>query len=164
MNIFDPTVFPAVTALLGSIFGVLASIFSSLYMENRKHKRNVETYSAGFIAEVESLASIIRHRGYLSELESAVKELKPNERMTISILIPDSYSRFYNANLSSVGLLKPEIAMNLVIFHQILQSVVQDFKPESAFSTLGHDHKSLGELITLLNQALLLADKIKNNK
>ncbi len=164
MNIFDPTVFPAVTALLGSISGVIASIFSGLYMENRKYKRNVDTYSAGFIAEVESLASIIRYRGYIAELEGCIRELKPNERMPISILIPDSYSRFYNANLSSVGLLKPDTAMNLVIFHQVLQSIVQDFKPESALSTLGHDHKSLGESIKLLNEALHLADKIKNSK
>ncbi|MBQ0343644.1 hypothetical protein J9236_20785 [Providencia rettgeri] len=164
MNIFDPTVFPAVTALLGSIFGVLASILSGLYMESRKHKRNVETYSAGFIAEVESLASIIRYRGYVTELETAITSLPPNERMIISILIPNSYSRFYDTNIAYVGLLKPMTAKNLVTFHQLLQSVVQDFKPESALSTLGHDHDSLNQLIDLLNKALFLADEIKKNK
>ncbi len=164
MNIFDPTVFPAVTALLGSIFGVIASIFSGLYMENRRHRRNVETYSAGFIAEVESLATIIRYRNYIAELEADIKSLSPNERISISILIPDSYARFYDTNIAYVGLLKPTTAKNLVTFHQLLQSIVQDFKPESALSTLGHDHDSLNQIINILNKVLVLADEIKKNK
>lgn len=164
MNIFDPNVFPAVTALLGSVFGVLAGIVSNLYMENRKHKRNIAVYSAGFIAEVESLASIIRYRGYIAELESAMNYLHADERMPISILIPDNYSRFYDANLAHVGLLKPITAKNLVTFHQLLQSVVQDFKPETTFSSIGYDLSSLKQLIELLNKALCLADEIKENK
>ncbi|AYY80254.1 hypothetical protein ACNARK_05165 [Proteus sp. DFP240708] len=164
MNIFNPTIFPAVTALIGSLIGAGITACSGLYMERRRHRRNVEIYTAGFIAEVESLVEIINIRGYITDLESTLQTLPKDQSISFNILIPDNYARFYDANIAYVGLLKPTTAKNLVIFHQILQAIVQDFKPESFCSANGHSYDTLKELLNLANKAIQLADEIKLNK
>ncbi len=164
MNIFDPTIFPAVTALAGSLIGAGITALSGIYMEKIKYNRNIKIYTAGFIAEVESLVDIIKCRGYLTLLENVLHTLPKDQVIDLKLLIPDNYARFYDANIAKVGFLKPTTAKNLVIFHQYLQSVVQDFKSESFLSAEGFNYDSLKEMYELLNKAILLADEIKLNK
>ncbi len=164
MNIFDPTIFPAVTALVGSFVGAGITALSGICMEKIKHNRNIKIYTAGFIAEVESLVEIIKCRGYITLLEDVLNTLPKDQSIDFKVLIPENYARFYDANIANVGFLKPTTAKNLVVFHQYLQSVVQDFKSESIFSTQGYDYDSLKEMFELLNKVILLADEIKLNK
>jgi len=154
--------FTASSALIGACIGGCASGFVAYRVNEKNHNIEEKSYSAGFIAEVESLQMIIRKRGYLESLQESSSYLSatPGEKISYSILIPDNFSRFYNANLNKVGLLGEKKAKKLVQYHQILQSIVQDFKQDAFFATHGFEKDAIDESIFLFSTALQIGDEL----
>lgn len=160
-SLLDPAIFPAITALFGSVIGASSTLLGGYLLEKYKHKKEAETYAAGFIAEVDALLTIIKRRNYVLFLSEIVNNpLADKNYDDIAINIPDDYAKFYNSNTSKIGLLSASKARKLVIFHQLLQSVIQDLKPDSPLKEYGYDEKSLTEMYHILQAAVDIGSEL----
>ncbi|EPD3668486.1 hypothetical protein ACR9T1_000033 [Serratia marcescens] len=155
----------ASSGLLGVLIGAGVSGLVNYRIEHSKRDYEKKSYTAGFIAEIEALQMIIRKRRYLEAFSSLLEspEIQRGEFVgTYYVLIPDDYARFYNANMNKVGVLGPEKTKKIIQYHQLLQAIVQDFKPDSYVSQFGFTKEAIEENLHLLNSALSLGDEILN--
>ena len=83
-------------------------------------------------------------------------------KVQYEILIPDNFSRFYNANLNKVGLLGVERTKLLIQYHQILQALAQDFKKGSYVNINGFDKEAIDESVRFFTLALSIGDQLVN--
>ncbi|CAI0848973.1 Uncharacterised protein [Serratia entomophila] len=153
------------SGLLGAIIGAAVSGLVNYRIEHSKRDYEKKSYAAGFLSEIEALQMIIRERGYLESFSSFLElpEIQRGESVGMYyVLIPDDYARFYNANMSKVGVLGPEKTKKIIQYHQLLQAIIQDFKPESYVSKHGFTKGTIEENIHLLTSALSLGDEILN--
>ncbi|HBK4653511.1 TPA: hypothetical protein ACTY2N_000001, partial [Klebsiella michiganensis] len=116
------------------------------------------------IAEVESLQKVMRERGYLESFTSFANhpDVMAGAKVQYEILIPDNFSRFYNANLNKVGLLGVERTKLLIQYHQILQALAQDFKKGSYVNINGFDKEAIDESVRFFTLALSIGDQLVN--
>lgn len=152
----------ACSGLGGALIGAGITGWVNRSISETNFTNEVNSFKAGFVAEVESLQNVIRARNYLKNFEEYAEhpEILKGGTATFSILIPDNYARFYNANLNKVGLMGPELAKQLIQYHQLLQALVQDFKPDSHVSIYGYNKESIDECIRIMKYALSLGDQI----
>ncbi|MEX3171642.1 hypothetical protein AB4M04_06060 [Serratia quinivorans] len=153
------------SGLFGAIIGAAVSGLVNYRIEHSKRDYEKKSYAAGFLGEIQALQMIIRERGYLDSFSSLLQSpeiLKGESVGMYYVLIPDDYARFYNANMSKVGVLGPEKTSKIIQYHQLLQAIVQDFKPESYVSKNGFTKENIEENIQLLTAALYLGDEILN--
>ncbi|AUM03249.1 hypothetical protein [Enterobacter sp. Crenshaw] len=153
--------------LIGAFIGAGISGWINHRISNDNHKRELKSYQAGFVAEVQALQSIIAERGYLKSFQDFAQhpDILAGGKVTYEILIPDNYARFYNANLNKVGLIGPELSSKLIQYHQLLQAIVQDLQPDAAPMKYGFDKDVLDETIRIFSKALRIGDEIlKENK
>ncbi|MEI9825515.1 hypothetical protein V5027_00210 [Enterobacter bugandensis] len=155
------------SGLIGAFIGAGISGFINHRISNDAHKREIESFKAGFVAEVQALQLIITERDYLKAFQDFAQhpDILAGAKVTYDVLIPDNYARFYNANLNKVGLLGQELSSKLIQYHQLLQAIVQDLQPDSAPMKSGFDKETLDETIRIFSKALRIGDEIlKENK
>ncbi|MBQ0205449.1 hypothetical protein [Citrobacter portucalensis] len=152
------------SGLIGACIGASISGWVNYRISRGNHDIEKLSFAAGFVAEVESLQKVMRERKYLEAFTSMANhpEVLAGEKVYYTILIPDNFSRFYNANLNKVGLLGVERTKLLVQYHQILQALAQDFKEGSYVNTNGFDKEAIDECIRFFELALAIGDQIVN--
>ncbi|HCU14682.1 MAG: hypothetical protein E6995_14885 [Enterobacteriaceae bacterium] len=152
------------SGLIGACIGAGISSWVNYRISSNNHDIEKLSFAAGFIAEVEALQTIIKERRYLESFISCSNhpDILDGGEVQYKILIPDDFARFYNANLNKVGLLGVERTRLLVQYHQILQSIAQDFKDGSYVSINGFDKEAIDECIRLFRLALSIGEQIIN--
>ncbi|HDS6502755.1 TPA: hypothetical protein QH250_001501 [Enterobacter asburiae] len=150
------------SGLVGAFIGAAISGWVNHRISKENHNREVESFKAGFVSEVQSLQTIIAERDYLNAFQkfSEHPDILAGEKVHYEILIPDNYARFYNANLNKIGLMGPKLSSKLIQYHQLLQAIVQDLQPESAPMKHGFDKDMLDETIRIFSMALATGDEI----
>lgn len=154
------------SGLIGACIGAGISGWVNYRISSNNHDIEKLSFAAGFIAEVEALQTIIKERGYLESFISFSNhpDILDGKTAKYIILIPDDFARFYNANLNKVGLLGVERTKLLVQYHQILQSLAQDFKDGSYVSVNGFNKEAIDECVRLFKRALSIGEQIINYK
>lgn len=154
------------SGLIGACIGAGISGWINFRISRSNHDIEKLSFAAGFVAEVESLQKVMRERGYLESFTALTNdpEVLAGAKVHYTILIPDNFSRFYNANLNKVGLLGVEKTKLLVQYHQILQALAQDFKEGSYVNTNGFDKEAIDECIRFFTLALSIGDLIVNHE
>jgi hypothetical protein len=152
------------SGLIGAFIGAGISGWINHRISKENHNREIESFKAGFVSEVQSLQTIISERGYLKAFQdfSQHPQILKGEKVFFEILIPDNYARFYNANLNKVGLMGSNLSSKLIQYHQLLQAIVQDLQPEAAPMKNGFDKPMLDETIRIFSKALSIGDEIIN--
>ncbi|MBL5963969.1 hypothetical protein I7V30_01620 [Lelliottia amnigena] len=152
------------SGLIGAFIGAGISGLINHRISRNNHDIEKLSYAAGFIAEVESLQTVMRERKYLEALQAygSDPEFIDSGIIHYSLLIPDNFARFYNANLNKVGLLGVEKTKLLVKYHQLLQSVSQDFKEGSFLQINGFNKEAMEETIYFFSKILTLGDLLLN--
>ena len=152
------------SGLIGACIGAGISGWINFRISRSNHDIEKLSFAAGFIAEVESLQKVMRERGYLESFTSLANDpgILAGAKVHYTILIPDNFSRFYNANLNKVGLLGVDRTKLLVQYHQVLQALAQDFKEGSYVNINGFDKESIDECIHFFSLALSIGDQIVN--
>ncbi|MDA5473271.1 hypothetical protein [Yersinia kristensenii] len=153
----------ASSGLIGAIIGASVSSLVNYRIEHSKRDYEAKSFASGFLGEVTSLQMIIRERGYLEAFEEYFQSesiQNGTKRIYYRILIPEDYARFYNSNMNKVGVMGPIKTGKLIRYHQILQAIVQDFKPESYLYINGFDKEALEQGIKLFTMALQLGDEL----
>lgn len=152
------------SGLIGACIGAGISGWVNYRISSNNHDIEKLSFAAGFIAEVEALQTVMKERGYLESFISFTNQpdIIDGGKVKYNILIPDDFARFYNANLNKVGLLGVDRTKLLVQYHQILQSLAQDFKEGSYVSINGFDKEAIDECIRLMKLALSIGEQIIN--
>lgn len=150
-------VITAITAIVSVLVGGFATYMGTKHIESIKIENEKRSLRAGFLSEIKSLLTIITERGYLESINEMLEneEIQKGEKVAmISIRIPEDYAIFYKANVAKVGTLDSASVEQIILFHQLLQAVVQDFHPESQISQHGFDHHMLTELSKILSKVI----------
>ncbi len=156
---------PIYAALGGAIAGAIASFFPTWLIEKHRERTFSKQIENCLLAEISSLMEIIDQRNYLSAIEEAVHYLRNEpEGTTYSLVVdvPPHYSRVYQENCKNIGVVKNEIARDIVIFHQLIDAVVQDLKPNGIFSS-GTKLETFEEMEKIFNQALTIGHELIKN-
>lgn len=150
------------SGLIGAFIGAGISGWVNHRISQDNHNREIESFKAGFVSEVQALQTIIAERGYLEAFQEFAQhpQILEGEKVFYEILIPDNYARFYNANLNKVGLVGPNLSSKLIQYHQLLQAIVQDLQPEAAPMKYGFDKTMLDETIRIFSKALNIGNEI----
>ncbi|AKX44929.1 hypothetical protein AKN87_07365 [Thiopseudomonas alkaliphila] len=157
---------PVLAAIGGAFTGSIATFFPSYFLSRQKYQREQKAIATALTSEISALLKIIEHRKYLDGLIEAVKHLKedPNIKYTLTVQVPEHYSRVYQSHVDRIGLIEPALAANIIEFHQLIDAVVQDIMPESPTQKKGGDIETFEELVTVMTSAISIGQKILNKK
>ena len=153
---------PVIAAIGGAFVGGVSTFLPAFLLESRKLRLERDALTSALAAEIAALLKIIEYRGYLESLHEAALYLKanPTERYRFSVKVPEHYSRIYQSNAERIGLIKPHLAVKIIEFHQLIDSVVQDITPDSPLQEQGLDIEAFEELIHILESAINIGKEI----
>ena len=149
---------PVFATCLGAFVGFGASLIATFSLEKRKAKNLLTSLKTEISAHLE----IFKYREYHQSINKIIEELKEEPSDTqyaFSVIVPDHYSRIYQANCSEIGSVSSKDAKKIVTYHQLIDSVVQDVSPNGIIGQ-GGTLKQYVELERILSKALVLARKI----
>lgn len=153
---------PVYAALGGAISGAIASFFPTWLIERRREAAFAKQIESCLLAEISALVEIIDRRGYLSALKDVADYLRQNPEGTqykFTVDIPSHYSRVYQDNCKHIGVVRNDISHQIIIFHQLIDAVVQDLKPKGAFSD-GAKLDHFEEMEIIFGEAMDIARKL----
>ncbi|MCW8357055.1 MULTISPECIES: hypothetical protein [Marinomonas] len=147
---------PVYAALGGAVAGAIASFFPTWIMEKRRDVNFSRQIENCLLAEIKALVEIIDHRGYLLAIEETVTYLRTQPEgvlCTLIVDVPPHYSRVYQDNCKNIGVIINGKASEIITFHQLIDAVVQDIKPDGAFSS-GATLDTFEKMLKIFEEAL----------
>ncbi len=158
---------PLYAALGGAVAGAIASFFPTWILEKRRdHKFSMQVESC-LLAEIFALLEIIEHRGYLNSMREVVAHLKTLPEGTtycFTVDVPQHYSRVYQENCTNLGVVRIETAKNIVVFHQLIDAIVQDIKP-GGIASVGATIEAFEQMESIFAKAIEIGhDLTSHNK
>lgn len=153
---------PLYAALGGAVAGAIASFFPTLLLERHRENNQSRRLLASLITEIHALVKIIEHRNYQGAVKDIIAHLKtqpPASTYAFTVAIPKHYSRIYQENCGRIGSVTEFYAKRIVIFHQLIDSIVQDIQPGGVISG-GGTLKSFEEADKLFTQAIAISNEL----
>lgn len=158
---------PVYAALGGAITGAVASFFPTYFLERYRNTIFSKQILNSLTAEIAALLEIIKVRGYHSDIKKTIELLESQPEVTeysFTVHIPEHYSRVFQENCKNIGSINSKSSKQIVMFHQLIDAVVQDIKPGGLIS-LGCDIKGFKEIDQILDKAIQIGNKlISDNK
>lgn len=152
---------PVIAAFGGAIIGGLVSYLPNKLLEAHKREREADAVRNALITEIRSIIAIIEERGYFTEMEKVIQNLNHTGGIAgFSARIPDHYSRVYQAQVSRIGLLAPDLATKIITFHQLIDAVVQDISPGGYIAEQGGNLERFKTLRDIFGRALASARQV----
>ena len=157
---------PVFAAIGGAFIGGISTFLPSYFLEARKHRIEQQSITTALTSEISALLKIIDHRKYLDGLIEAVDHLKanPDDKYSLTVKVPEHYSRVYQSHIDRIGLVKPALAAEIIEFHQLIDAVVQDIVPDSPVQEEGGDLETYEELVRILTSAIHIGQKISSKR
>lgn len=153
---------PVYSAIGGAIAGAIFTSIPIFILERSKQKKLSKSIKASLLAEIAALLEIIKCREYVKKLDEVINTLndKPKgAQHKIAVEVPNHYSRVYQNNCSSIGVLEECLARDIVIFHNLIDAVVQDIKVGGMMSK-GFDIEGFIQTKSILKEAVILGNEI----
>lgn len=153
---------PVIAAIGGAFIGGISTFFPSYFLEARRHRLERKGITTALTSEISALLKIIEHRNYLGGLLEAIHHLRenPEDRYTLTVKVPDHYSRVYQTHIDRIGFVEPKLAADIIEFHQLIDAVVQDIVPGNPVQEDGGDIETFEELVKILESAIQVGHKI----
>lgn len=153
---------PVYAALGGAIAGAIASFFPTWLIERRREAAFARQIESCLLAEISALVEIIDHRGYLSAIKGVANYLRESPEGTqykFAVDVPSHYSRVYQDNCKHIGVVRGAVAHKIIVFHQLIDAVVQDMKPNGAFCD-GATLETFEEMEAIFDEAMNIAREL----
>lgn len=161
-SLFDKWL-PVVAAIGGAFIGGVVSYLPNRLLEKHKRELEVDVVRNALITEIKSIVFIVQKREYVKHMDMAIALLEGSEhgaRRRYSVKVPEHYTRVYQAQVSRIGLLPSELVVQIITFHQLLESVVQDVTPGGVLSEHGGVLSEFVAVREIFGNALTIARKI----
>ena len=153
---------PVYAALCGAVAGAIASFFPTWFLEKHRDRRYSDKIQNCLLAEIYALLEIIKHRCYLTSIRAVIEHLKAQPRGTkyaFTVIVQPHYSRVYEENCRDIGLVRNDIAVKIVVFHQLIDSLVQDVQPGGVMS-VGATIESYEEMEKIFSRAIQIGNDL----
>lgn len=149
-------------AMVGGGLTLIGGLVQSYMGERSKESRDKRVLLNGLIAEMSALREIATRRRYLDTFEEIQKlgGVPGSVYEPFTVYMPDSLAPVYSANVQHLGLLDEGDASQIIRFHQLVVSVVQDIKSEGIFGQEIEPHvaaKAAEEAGAMLREAMEIA-------
>lgn len=152
---------PAISAIGGAVVGGLVSYLPNKFLEKHKREMEADAVRNALITEIRAIVAIIDERGYFRTMEAVIQQLTHSGGVSgFTVRVPDHYSRVYQAQVSRIGLLAPELATQIITFHQLIDAVVQDISPGGLIAEKGGNLEHFKILRDIFGRALASAHRI----
>ena len=157
---------PVIAAIGGAFVGGISTFLPSYFLETRKYKLERKAITNALISEVSALLKIIEQRNYLGGAVEALNYLKenPSDKINLAVNVPEYYSRVYQSHIDRIGLIKPSLASKIIEFHQLIDAVVQDVKPDSPVQKEGGDIETFEEMVNILEAAIYIGRTLSGER
>lgn len=153
--------------VLAALGGVLVGSFTSWLLEKRREGAFAKQIENCLVAEISALIEIIEHRKYMQHIAGYVEDLRSQpagKTRVMTVDVPLHYSRVYQDNCKHVGVVKTQIAHDVITFHQLIDAVIQDIKPGGTCnSNKGAELETYVEMQEILEQALKIGKELTKN-
>jgi hypothetical protein len=153
---------PLYAALGGAVAGAITSFFPTLLLERSRENKLSRRLHASFLTEISALLEIIEHRNYRGSIKEVINHLKTQPAGTthsLTVTVPEHYSRIYQENCKNIGVINEFYAKRIVIFHQLIDAIVQDIQPGGVVSK-GAEIVAFEEMDKLFTRAMEVAHEI----
>jgi uncharacterized YccA/Bax inhibitor family protein len=152
---------PVIATISGVFIGSVSSFLTTYLLENIKARRLKKQITIALISEIKALLVIVEYRKYLWGLHQAVSDLNLGKYSLVKFTIkfPEHYSRVYQANVESIGIIESDIASKIIEFHQLIDSFAQDVSI-GGVAAEGTDLRIFEELIYVLNRAIEIGNTL----
>ena len=149
---------PAAAGIIGAFVGATSAFIPNLINEHFRVKREAKSIESALIAEITALLNIADERKYLLGMEQIISHLKTQPEGTawqFQVNVPAHYSRIYQTNFHSIGIINNDVATDIITFHQLIDAVVQDVMPGGmlhnggALDVFEQNYQILGRAFTI---------------
>ena len=147
----SPSYWPAI---ITGFFTLVAALSGGYLLESLRYRRQREAVRIALVAEVKAMAKIVVARRYLALLSEA------EITSSFVVIVPESYSPVFTANVQNIGLLDEKHAHAIVTFHQYIESVVQDLRPGGTLSESWVSPENFKETRLILRDAVAIAGEL----
>lgn len=147
---------PVIAAVGGAFVGGVSTFFPTYLLEARKHRKEKYAVTNALLSEIAAILVIIEHRQYLDGFKNAADHLRanPGETLKFTVKVPEHYSRIYQGHVDRIGLVDPKLATQIIEFHQLTDSIVQDITPGGRIHDDGGDLESYEAIIRISESAI----------
>lgn len=172
-NIFDYITVGVsiIVTLISVIVGGFITYLTTSKIDKDNRKAEAESLLNAIKSEIKTALIIIKEREYLELLKNGISfypladdlEDYKNFNNDIPIMIVskhDIYNIIYKNNISKIGLIDKNIAIKIVQFYGLVESILLDFIPTSPHNTNGVVKELLIEDLSLLVRVVILGQDI----
>lgn len=155
------SLFPAITALLGTVVGALASAGGGYLLERRRERSEAEAVTGAIVTEIRATLAVVRERKYLEDIEATLAKLERGELSTATFQaqLPETPYPVFKSQLGKIGVIPPSLRNDIVMFYQLLEAVICDIRPGGNIAE-GAPLESWLQLRNLAKQAYALGTRI----
>lgn len=162
---------PLYSAIAGGFIASIPTGLGALW-RRRQTRKAVE---AALLTEISNIAAVIKKRKIVEELSGKLYDLTVNnldvaltrrgsqDSSPYQFNVADTHFKIYEANLDNLGLLDKKKLPKIVHFYGLIESLIQDAKPNGGLGGHGTQYH-YAEFIRLLEEALKLADELSPPK
>ena len=132
-------------------------------------RNQAKAFQQAILAEIYALLSLIKARDYRKFLDEGVFTSEVckliEDSYLLSMNIQDNYCPVYYNNLDKIQLLNKNNVKDIVLFHALIASLVQDLKPGGACNNKESSSPEVFESsLKILDQATLIGERIIGGK
>jgi len=153
---------PLYAALGGAIAGAIASFFPTFMLERYREKKYSRRILASLLSEISALLEIVQHRGYHKSIKDKIEYLRTQpvgSTCSFTVHVPEHYSRIYQENCANIGAIDEFYSQKIVIFHQLIDSIVQDVEPGGIISS-GAKIGAFEEIDIIFTRAIQIGNEL----
>jgi len=100
-----------------------------------------------------------RYRADVARVVAAFLSGQLTAPFRFEVSVPPHYSRVYQAHIEKLGALHVEHASDLIEFHQLLDSIVQDVSPGGLVAKEGGGREAFEQLLELFDAAIKAGER-----
>jgi hypothetical protein len=153
------------TALAGVLAGGVITTGATLFLENRRIRRESSALARAFRGELSALVVIVEKRRYIGNLRDLITHMhSTREAVNFTIRVHREYFNVFNANIDKIGSLNDQLPERIVGFYVTANSILEDLELISDGGLAGTQATSqvdfYTELLNLFEEAMKDADEI----
>ena len=158
---------PLLGVLLGAVLSIAGGYVSTLFVENRREKRESRNLAFAFKGELLALKKIVEERKYIEGLRHAIEVVRTTKQSyQIVIHVRREYFNVYAKNVDKIGTLNSPLPEWIATFYTLANSVLEDLEShrDGTFADFEPDAllSSYEELLRIFQGAMTLVERICN--
>jgi ABC-type amino acid transport system permease subunit len=149
-------------AFVGTILGGLVAIVTAVKIEEHKQRLEGRTITLAIVTEIKVLVSLLEMRGYLTEVQNILADLRAGKRTwaSLEVQITEDLFPIFRSNRDKIGLLPPAIISDVVKFYLMLDAFAAEVRRGGLVAANQCGEKEFSELEKTGSETLRIGRQI----